>query len=244
MGENYTIKELESLFNSKSELKGDEFKQFINTQDSISKLTSQGLFFYAFIDLTKMTYQYLSPSFTTLTGHEIEPLMKNGVKEFFDIYKPDVILTQKAIHTAIYEFLYKVPIKERPNYVFCYDLSLKHFSGSIIRILQTNKMLIFDKKWIPLLMLAICHDISNYRNDDKQTLIFKKIKANTEFVVYSKDFYPLLENGVLTSRETEVWKYMNAGYQSKDIAVLMKISLNTVLTHRKRIYKKLRTHYS
>lgn len=244
MDQNYSIQELEALFNSKSELSGEEYKQFINTQDSIDRLSIHGLYFYAFIDLLKMTYQYLSPAFTRITGYDTEPLMKNGVKMIFDIYKPEVILTQRAIHNDVYMFLDKIPVKERHNYIFSYDISLKHSSGKYIRLLQTNRMLLFDKKGIPLLLLAICQDISSYRNDDKQTLVFKKIKGDTEMVVYEKDFYPLFENGILTPRETEVWKCINDGFQSKDIAKQMDISLHTVLTHRKRIYKKLRGYFN
>lgn len=44
----------------------------------------------------------------------------------------------------------------------------------------------------------------------------------------------------LTEREAEVWSYLRQGYSYRDIANTLKISLNTVKTHIKNVYAKIR----
>jgi DNA-binding CsgD family transcriptional regulator len=42
----------------------------------------------------------------------------------------------------------------------------------------------------------------------------------------------------LTGRETEVWNYVRDGYSSREIALQLSITENTVANHRKNILRK------
>lgn len=236
----YRIEDLLKLINSESDLKGKEFKKILSSPDNFEILSSVGSFFFAVIDLTQMTYQYISPNVSRILGYDHEEFQKKGVQFFLSLYHPDVALTQKAIHSEIAKFLSNKSIKKRINYKTAYDMRVKNKDGQYIRILQQNRFLKLSKEGIPMLMLAVCSDITHYKFDPKQTLVISKIEDTKDVVELKKDFYPEYENGILTKKETEVWKLISNGKTSKEIAKQMNISLHTVLTHRKRLFKKLK----
>lgn len=238
----YKIEELEKLINASVELNGQEYKHYIIPEHLSDLLYGSSTAFFVFIDLSKMKYQYVSDNIKNVLGFDSSEFMKYGVSFILNLYHPDVILTQKAIHEEARKYLRKLPAKEVIKYKFCYDYRVMNANGHYVRLLQHNRFLMFDKSGNPTLMLAICHDITNYRQDIKQTLVISKCTNDKEIVVLRKDFFPEYENGVLTKKEIEVWKLVCDGLQSKHIAEKMNISLNTVLTHRKRIYKKLREY--
>ncbi len=69
----------------------------------------------------------------------------------------------------------------------------------------------------------------------------------SEFVVQGfldnlKNEKPKKKETTLSSREKEILQLISEGYSSKDIAVQLNLSLNTVLTHRKKIMSKLGVH--
>jgi len=237
----YRVEELVSLLKNDKELRGDEYLEFINVHDIEEEINKINNSFIAVIDLGKMTYQYISPSIETVTGYRPEDFMKKGVKLVFDNYHPDSLMTQKAIHAECTKFFNTLKTKDKLNYRFSYDVRLKHSNKSYIRLLQRNQVLIFDKTGKPLLLLAVCNDITEYRTEQKQLLLITKVSKGKEIIVFKKDFFPEYENGILTRKETEVWKMVSEGLSSKEIACKFNISLNTVLTHRKRIIKKLKS---
>ena len=240
MTPNNYLQNIKALNYSNSELNGHEYSSFINTQDCINFLADSGSFFFVFLDLSNMTYQYVSPSINSILGYPSSIFMEKGIEFLLSLYHPDTVLTQKAIHEEISSFIASKPIKEKGIYKYSFDLHIKHANGCYIHLLQHNKILKFSKTGQPLLMFIQCQNISNYSEHPKHTIIITRLKKNIEEVVFKKDFYPYYENKILTSKETEVWRYISDGLSSKDIAVQLNISLNTVLTHRKRIYKKIK----
>jgi hypothetical protein len=240
MTNEYRIEELVSLLKNDQELKGDEYLEFINVHDIKEEVNNINNSFIAVIDLIKMSYQYVSPNIKTAIGFSVEDFMNNGVKLVFDNYHPDTLMTQKAIHKECTKFLDKLKTKDKPKYRFCYDVRLKHLNGNFIRFLQRNRFLMFDDAGKPMLVLVVCNDITEFRTEQKQTFLITKVSKGKETIVLKKEFYPEYENGILTRKETEVWKMVSEGYKSKEIAIKLDISPNTVLTHRKRIIKKLK----
>lgn len=55
-------------------------------------------------------------------------------------------------------------------------------------------------------------------------------------------FIPPTDCEPLTERESEVVRWMSQGHSEKEIAAQLHISVNTIKTHRKRIYQKLEVH--
>jgi hypothetical protein len=241
MANEYKVEELVSLLKNNKELKGDEYLKFINAHGINEEVNKINNSFIAIIDLVKMTYQYVSPNIENITGYPAEEFMTKGVKLVFDNYHPDTLMTQKAIHTECTKFLNKLKTKDKFQYRFCYDVRLKNSNENYIRFIQRNRFLMFDEKGKPLLLLAVCNDITEFRTGQKQLLLITKVTKGKETIVLNKEFYPEYENGTLTRKETEVWKMVSEGLSSKEIAAKLNISLNTVLTHRKRIIKKLKS---
>lgn len=236
----FHFEELKRLLNLGKDLKGDECHRFLFASDFIDQLSIFGSFYFSFIDLCKMTYQYVSPSVKIVTGYSASEFMKKGVNFNFAIYHHDLLMTQRAIHIELFDFIKSVAKKERVDYKYSYNFMVKHANGKYIKLLQHSRIVEFDKAGNPLLMLAICHEISDFSKENKQTLVISKLKKGKEIIVLKKDFFPEFENGVLTRKEIEVWKLISDGLSSKEIASQLNIKLNTVFTHRKKIHKKLK----
>jgi hypothetical protein len=237
----YKVDELIKLLSPNKELKGKEYQKILNSTGLIDSLCVNGSIIFALLDLPDMNYQYVSQSVKNILGYNPSDFLNKGVNFVFSLYHPDILLTQKAVHSEAIKFIKSVNPKDRLNYKITYDVKIKHSSGNYIRLLQRNRILKFDKEGNPLLMFSVISDITGYCDENKQKLVISKFEKGKETVVFAKDFYPVYENGILTRREIEIWKMISDDFSSKDIAGRLKISLNTVLTHRKRIKKKLKS---
>jgi PAS domain S-box-containing protein len=236
----YKEEELKGFLQAESPVHPDAHKNYLNETNYPEFLDELCPFFYVFIDFHTLNYQLVSGSIKRITGYDREEFLKHGVKFIMKLYHPDVAVTQKAIHQEVRNFLLSVPSRERTKYSFSYDLRIKKKDGKYIKLLQRNKILEFDEKGNPLLMLGICTDITDYKVDNSQTLLISKLERGKEVVKLKKDFYPEFENGILTRKEVEIWQLVSKGIASKKIAEILDISIHTVGTHRKRILKKLR----
>jgi hypothetical protein len=240
MTEEINLQRIKELINSKSVLKGDEYKRFVNTQESVDFLMENCSSFFLFLDLSNMNYQYVSPSIYNVLGYNHKTFSEQKIEYIFSLFHPDTVQTQRAIYKEITNFFADKTIKDRMNFKFSFDLRLRHSNGLFVRFLQHNKILYSTKEGIPLLIFIQCQNVTNCFDEHKQTLIFTKNVKGIEKVVFKKEFFPYFENKILTLKETMVWRYISDGLSSKDIAKEMNISINTVLTHRKRVYKKIK----
>jgi hypothetical protein len=210
--------------------------QSIN-QEMLSQLCSS---FYGIIDIPKMKFNYISPTVKNVLGYSESEMLKYGLQLIFELYHPENQLTQKSIHSNVKDFFSNISTNSKTKYVFSFDVQLKSKSGKYIKLLQHNRYLSFDKSGIPLQILVICHDISDFKAESYQVLTISKINKNGLKKISRAEFYPEYENGILTKKETEIWKMINNGCSSKDVGQKLNISIHTVNTHRKKIYKKLR----
>jgi len=208
-------------------------------QDSISEI---GNTFLAVIDMSSLGFSYISPSVRNILGHTDKEILKGGLKKIFDLYHPDIVLTQKAIHKRMNEFLKTIPISKHSHYVFSFDVQLKNKAGNYIKLLQHNRIVKSDNTGIPLIIQIVCHDITHFKTEQRHILTLKKIQKNGHKTIFTDEFFPEFENGVLTKKETEILKHINSGLSSKKIGEILNISIHTVNTHRKKIYKKLKSN--
>lgn len=117
-------------------------------------------------------------------------------------------------------------------------------------------MRVFVEKGIPMMNLLDDYllDVQRIENDKRLQNIFfikdiinsieesqKYLHSNPQLSsIHSSSFYPQVSN--LSERELEVYNLLCEGKSTKEIALLLKVSINTIKTHLRKIYQKLGVH--
>lgn len=199
-----------------------------------------GPFFNIIFDLLTRQIIYVNPNIKYVLGYTQEEVLADShINFFFNKFHPDSIATQKALYKTIADFLKSIPIKTRPKFILTYNIEIKHKKGHYIQLLTHNKCIKYIND-TPRLIQIFCLDISDYSSSNTQLLCVSKITTNGLKQVFKKYFYSEYERGILSKKEVEIWNYIQKGLTAKQIANKYSISVHTVNTHRKNIYKKLK----
>lgn len=166
----------------------------------------------------------------------------NTEKEIDSIWEEDILgciipgdlQAKYAVEFRFFQLLKQLPIKERVNYHANIRLRMRNGAGIIIPVIHR----IFYLYSLPngSLGLTLCLyqvDYSQQGRESQDNFIVNT--ANAELIRM-----PLSQaNGLLSEREREVLKCIRQGKMSKEIAGILKISVNTVNRHRQNILAKL-----
>lgn len=207
--------------NQKSQSEAD------NKTESVEQISS-----YIFIyDCYENSILYVNKAFETLTGynsHEFNLDFLTGM-----IHPEDVPYFFASEERGL-NFTNKLLFNEHFKYLLSYSYRIKTKNGSYIRILQQCQAL----------------EVNNSGHLTKTLVIHKRI---ADFDVLPKNDYKILDksNNVyineqnsynLSERELEILNLIKLGYNSERIAFELKISTNTVRTHRKNILTKAKSN--
>jgi len=154
-------------------------------------------------------------------GYDEEYYKSRNEKNYADIYYEDdkslyndIVRQNKEISDKIISGIYRVYNKEREiRWIYSISTTFK-----------------YDKDHNPEFSLCAAFDITDRIHSDESlsTLLKENYQLKNQLII-SK----------LTKREKEIIKLFAAGKTQKEISEIMNISLNTVNTHRKNIFKKI-----
>jgi DNA-binding CsgD family transcriptional regulator len=190
-------------------------------------------FFYIF-DVPKTEIVYVSPSITNLLGYNVNEI---NLKFLYSKVHSDDMLVVSAFIKAIYEYLYENSVDAKKNSIRI-DYRLQCKNGQYIRVLRDSTILATDSQNRMLYNLSRCTDISSI-----------KMEGEVEFKVYGPDISnfkfstkPFYEKAIpLTGRQLEIVELIKKGKTSKEIALILGITPNTVNTQRRRILERTGT---
>ncbi|PZR24752.1 MAG: hypothetical protein DI535_20985 [Citrobacter freundii] len=148
-----------------------------------------------------------------------------------NIYFGDIFL--RNLH-----FLRQLPGEDHPGYLFSYNYRFKDRGGQYRSILQRFSIIQSAADNTPLVMAAFLTDITHFKTDSRIVHTIERIGANGASLVYKNVYAASEEDEILTKRETEVLKYICAGFSSKQIADKMHLSIHTIHNHRKNMLEK------
>jgi DNA-binding CsgD family transcriptional regulator len=187
-------------------------------------------------DYLKMEPFYVSERFFTEFGFDRELLMKNGQEYIRNRLHPDDLVLHHYI-AQISKYVSSSGIDPIENYSFLTEYRVMNDSGKYIRIRQKDLFILNapnNTLWIVLMMF----DFAINQNSEKPaTIIFRNDK--TKEIVFSFNAAHKGLNGQVTVREKEILKLISQGLCSKEIAVKLQISINTVNNHRRSAIQKL-----
>jgi len=159
--------------------------------------------------------------------------------EIFSKIHPDDLLDKHLLELQFFNMLKSMPVSERVHY---------QVKSSIRMLDQTEKYKFIKHRMFYVsslpngsLWLALCL----YNFSDEEFAIEKpecKIVNSATGEIIKSDHQK--SNNILSGREKEILQLIRKGKMSKEIADLIKISINTVNRHRQNILEKLRVNNS
>jgi DNA-binding CsgD family transcriptional regulator len=178
-----------------------------------------------------------------LVSKEVKAVMGYDPSEFniqFSNEKihPEDLAWFLTFGNKIMEFFSQLPIEKLMKYKVRYDLRYRKKNGDYARILYQGVMIEHDKHGKILRTLNLHTDITHLKQQGKPVLSFIGMDGEPSYLdVAAKNIF-IESKEDLTKREKQVLKLLIEGKLSKEISSILKISKQTVDTHRKNMLRK------
>jgi DNA-binding CsgD family transcriptional regulator len=191
--------------------------------------------YYFIINHHTLSFEFVSK--------EVEHVMGYSPSEF-DIpfmngkIHPDDRSWFLTIGKSIVDFFSQLPIDKIKKYKVRYDIRFQRKNGEYARILYQGILLEHDENGRFLRTLSVHTDITYLKQEGKPVLSFIGMEGEPSYrdVAATNNFIESRED--LTEREKQVLKLLVEGKPSKEIGSILKISKQTVDTHRKNMLHK------
>ena len=143
-----------------------------------------------------------------------------------------------VIGSSMIDFFSQLPVEKLMKYKVRYDIRFRKKDGNYARILYQGVLLEHDQNGRFLRTLSVHSDITYLKQDGKPVLSFIGMDDEPSyFDVASKNIF-IESKEELTRRERQVLLLLIEGKMSKEISQALKISKQTVDTHRKNMLHK------
>lgn len=194
-----------------------------------------GDYYYMIFNPPEMTIEYVSDNIVKVLGYSREDF---SLEHLLSVIHPEDLPYFMDFEAAVTNFWKQLPPEKVMKYKSRYDYRLRKADGEYIRVLQQIITIQSDDDGAVLRTFVVHTDISLLKKDTRMVLSFIGLEGEPSYhdVEPVSNFSSTKE--LLTRREKEILYHMSENLQSKEIAALLNISIATVSTHRKNIYKK------
>lgn len=174
---------------------------------------------------------------------EVEDIMGYNPSEFDVLFMngrihPDDRSWFLSIGTKIVDFFSKLSIEKLLKYKVRYDIRYRKKNGDYARILYQGILIEHDENGRFLRTLNIHTDITYLKEEGKPSLSFIGVDGEPSYRNVASKNHFVESKEELTLREKQVLKLLIEGKFSKEISNILKISKQTVDTHRKNMLHK------
>ncbi|MEW4925035.1 LuxR C-terminal-related transcriptional regulator [Algibacter sp. 2305UL17-15] len=214
-------------------------KVFIDVIEQVASLFSIGSFYYYIIDFNELKMDYVFEGVTDILGIPPETLTVN---KLLDIMHPDDLASMPEKETFATSFLFGDITKDQlPDYKVVYLMRLKHINGSYKTILHQAQCLIPSKDGKVEKVLGVHTDVTYLNAPFDNRISFISHKHPSFHYRATKTGYKLIEkeSHKFSKRELEIIDLLAKGKQAKEISKILYISILTVNTHKRNIFKKV-----
>lgn len=173
------------------------------------------------------------------SGGAMEEIESIWEKEIYDRVHPDDLAARHLLELHFFHLLRKTPVDQRSNYRTHSVIRMKNAQGSYVAVLHRT----FYQQSLEngALWLALC--LYNFPTDiDLRQTIGGLIQntATGEIIRPNQES----ADAILSLRERQVLSLIQQGLLSKEIALHLGVSKNTIDRHRQNILEKLRVNNS
>jgi DNA-binding CsgD family transcriptional regulator len=211
----------------------------VNFDDIISSIITTGPFYYYIIDFYDKSISHISPGF--YSAHGIEPEKVKTINDILALIHPDDMEYVSKAEKKALTFMYDVLKPEKfTRYKSSYNFRFKKADGGYGLFNHQALILTIDENENFIKSLNIHTDISHIttKNNYQAALLGLMGEPSHLNIDVLDDRTKLTSENLFSKRETEIVCLMAAGWQTKEIAQKLRISVDTVKTHRKKILLK------
>ena len=207
--------------------------------DAYKKLTDfflAGESFYFTMNHHKMDFEFVSKEIKTVLGYEPDEFT---IPFAIQIIHPEDRPYFLRMGETLYSFISQITFEKFLNYKMRYDIRYQKKDGSYCRVLYQTIIIEHDGLDRILRTFGTYTDITYLKEDGVPALSFIGMNGMPSYInvpLENKDLPTEKDN--ITYRERQVLKLLAEGRLSKEIAVLLSISKETVDRHRKNMLHK------
>ena len=191
--------------------------------------------YYFLINHHSLTFEFVSK--------EVEDIMGYLPSEF------DIPFMNGKIHAddrswflafgnSMVDFFTQLPVDKLMKYKVRYDIRFRKKNGDYARILYQGILLEHDERGRILRSLGVHSDITYLKQEGRPILSFIGMEGEPSYLDVASNNIFIESKEDLTRREKQVLKLLIEGKLSKEISSILKISKQTVDTHRKNMLHK------
>lgn len=184
-------------------------------------------------------FVFVSDNIPKLYGLENCRLFVDGHQPVIEVIHPDDINYGLLVRKKIYSILRSFSNEEKMNYKAIHKMRVRNIRGEYICIIEQEQVLALDKSGNIWLMLSVIDIDASHESEIIKSHLYNFNTGEQIFI----DLSDTLDEP-LTNRELEVLRLMKKGLLSKEIADTLKVSINTINSHRQNILYKLRVNNS
>lgn len=196
--------------------------------------------FFCLTNTQNLSFEFISKNMNACLGLDAQAMKQQGMRYFWSFIHPDDIeLWLSALNELMQFTLNEIPVKLRKLMSYTWNYRFKNAQDKYVNIIQNTTPLEFDENMKPIIGLA--HYTVIESNIALPIMAMAKLlngQNEYETKYYNNFSQKLLTDGI-SNRERDIIRLLVLNQSSKTIAEKLKISPNTVDTHRRNILKKL-----
>ena len=219
--------------------KPEEIQVEIEIYKKMLNLFQVGDYCYFIFSPPQMRMEYTNDSIERLLGYSKEAFT---LEKFLEVIHPEDLQTYLSFENRITQFWKNLPAEKVFKYKTRYDFRIRCKDGSIKRLLQQATVIQSDDDGAVLRTFVIFTDISQLKQTKEMVLSIIGLEGEPSYINIQCAEPLIPHESLLTKREREVFRLMIEEHSSAEIAEMLHISLNTVATHRKNIFRKTGTN--
>ena len=199
--------------------------------ESMVRTTGSGVYL---LDYYKKNVIYVSENIRIWSGMDAVELLKTGLSAYLNYIPNDDLEMLSEINDAAFRFWSRLPADEWYNYVNSYDFRYHNF--------------MLNQRFTPVIMkngriwIGMC-TVSMSSQNEPGNIIMKNV-ADGKMYEYSRESkrWILLPPIVLSDKEKNIIRYSGQGLSSAEIGEKLRVSMETVRSQKKKLFKKLQVN--
>lgn len=184
-------------------------------------------------------FVFVSNNIPESYGIDHNRLIIDGHIPALEIMHPDDIHYGLLVRKKIYSILSSFSPEEKMKYKIVNEMRMKNIRDEYIRIIEQEQAVELDRQGNIWLMLSVIDIDASYDSEITKSHLYNFETGEQIFINLSDTL-----DEPLTMRELDVLQMMKQGLLSKEIANTLKVSINTINSHRQNILQKLKANNS
>ncbi|OIQ38404.1 MAG: helix-turn-helix transcriptional regulator [Bacteroidetes bacterium MedPE-SWsnd-G1] len=196
--------------------------------------------FFCITNTQTLSFEYVSKNMFSCLGYTPEEFKEKGMRYLWSkIHPDDIDLWLKALNELMTYTLDSISLESRTKMSYTWNYRVKNNKGIYVNVVQNTTPLEFDAEGKPIIGLAHYTVLNAQIKMDVCASANLLNEQNEYETMYFNNFSQKLLTDGISNRERDIIRLLVLDKTSKEIALKLSISPNTVDTHRRNILKKM-----